>query len=657
MISIPNSTIIVNYTIGSATAPGPQTVTVSSDLPATITSETITYPPSAGSGWLFIPPPGVGLALPTSLSLYVTPGTLAAGTYAAQVQLGFSGTVDPSSTTTITVFLIVAAAGGGGAPNESITLSATSLSFAYQLGGAVPAAQAITVTTSDGASFSVTAVTNDGNPWLLVSPAAAASPGTINISVSPASLASGTYTGTVTVAGPSQTAQVTVTLTVSGGVLSANPAVLMFNVPQNYGLSAPQGVQITSSPSVAISIAVASDQGWLIADQSSGKTPDTINVRANVGALPQGNYQGTVTVQAGLGNFALIPVTLTIGAPATLSLAPASLSFSYVLGTTLPPAQTTKVNSLTGSTQSFTVASTTNDGAAWLTGTATPGTTPGVVTVTVSPAALAAGSYSGTVNVTATGAGSSPEPIVVSLTVMNPPPPVVSAITSSASYATGIVAPGEYVTIFGSALGPNAIALPPPGTAPTTLANTTVTFDGLPAPILYASASQTSVQVPYGITIGQTKLIVSYLGYTSVAMTVNSAAVAPGLFTANSSGFGQAAALNQDLSVNSASNPATRGMALVLYGTGEGQTNPASVAGTITGVVAPFPVPLIQPVTVTIGGQVASVAYAGETPSLLSGLFQINVTIPPAAPTGPAVPVQVFVGNQPSQANVTVAIQ
>ena len=120
------------------------------------------------------------------------------------------------------------------------------------------------------------------------------------------------------------------------------------------------------------------------------------------------------------------------------------------------------------------------------------------------------------------------------------------------------------------------------------------------------------------------------------------------------------AALNPDYSVNSASNPATRGSYIVLYGTGEGRTNPTSVEGTITTSIAPIP-QSIYPVTVTFGTGTGAVAggvfYAGETPTALAGLMQINVTIPANAPTGPAVPVFVTINGQTTPGNVTVSIQ
>ena len=91
------------------------------------------------------------------------------------------------------------------------------------------------------------------------------------------------------------------------------------------------------------------------------------------------------------------------------------------------------------------------------------------------------------------------------------------------------------------------------------------------------------------------------------------AAANPSIFSANASGTGQGAILNNvDLSKNSASNPAARGSAVVLYATGTGVLKPAEEDGVLTPAENP---PLIsQPVTVTIGGQSANVLYQGAAP-------------------------------------------
>jgi uncharacterized protein (TIGR03437 family) len=129
--------------------------------------------------------------------------------------------------------------------------------------------------------------------------------------------------------------------------------------------------------------------------------------------------------------------------------------------------------------------------------------------------------------------------------------------------------------------------------------------------------------------------------------------VAPALFTADSSGKGQAAASNQDGTVNGAAHPAKVGSYISLWLTGAGQTNPAGVDG-LPGA-APLPQPAAA-VTVTIGGQSVTPQYAGQAPVAVAGVMQINAPIPSGIQAGNAVPVVVQVGGVSTQAGVTVAV-
>jgi len=96
---------------------------------------------------------------------------------------------------------------------------------------------------------------------------------------------------------------------------------------------------------------------------------------------------------------------------------------------------------------------------------------------------------------------------------------------------------------------------------------------------------------------------VAYQGQTSAPINVSVAQAAPALFTANSSGTGQAAAVDASGPYNNTANPASSGQWVYLYGTGFGQTNPPGEDGAFS--LAPpagvLPLPLLQPVTVTIG--------------------------------------------------------
>ena len=132
--------------------------------------------------------------------------------------------------------------------------------------------------------------------------------------------------------------------------------------------------------------------------------------------------------------------------------------------------------------------------------------------------------------------------------------------------------------------------------------------------------------MPYGITGTNAQVTVTYQGQTSAAFSVSIASSAPGIFTLDSTGQGQAAAINQDgVTVNSAATPAKIGEYISLYATGEGQTTPAGVDGKPAS--APYPHPNL-PVTVTVGGQDAPVKYAGGAPGLVAGVMQVNVQIP-----------------------------
>jgi uncharacterized protein (TIGR03437 family) len=167
--------------------------------------------------------------------------------------------------------------------------------------------------------------------------------------------------------------------------------------------------------------------------------------------------------------------------------------------------------------------------------------------------------------------------------------------------------------------------------------------------------------VPYGVA-GRTttNIVVEYSGVQSAPLTYNVALSAPGIYTQNSQGTGPGAILNQDgLTVNGSNAPEKRGNVIAIYMTGEGQTNPQGVDGAIIPPVASALKSPQQTVTVTIGGINAPVLYAGSAPDLVSGVMQVNVTIPLTASTG-AQPVVVTVGSAVSQSGAsaaTVAIQ
>jgi uncharacterized protein (TIGR03437 family) len=97
-----------------------------------------------------------------------------------------------------------------------------------------------------------------------------------------------------------------------------------------------------------------------------------------------------------------------------------------------------------------------------------------------------------------------------------------------------------------------------------------------------------SAFVPFAVsTRNVTEMRVEYQGLRSPPVYLRVLPVIPSLFTADASGFGQGAILNQDASVNSAENPAGVGDIVVLFGSGAGQTNPSGIDGRVAGLPLP----------------------------------------------------------------------
>jgi uncharacterized protein (TIGR03437 family) len=234
--------------------------------------------------------------------------------------------------------------------------------------------------------------------------------------------------------------------------------------------------------------------------------------------------------------------------------------------------------------------------------------------------------------------------------------PAISSIANSASNLEGAVAPGELVTIYGANLGPplEALAELNGDFVDDTVEGTQVMIGGVAAPVLYASPTQINTVVPFGVAGTSAQLQVVYHGQATATASMGLQAASPAVFSMNGDGGGQGAILNQDGSVNSRSNPASRGTVVSLFATGAGITSPPSVDGFVT--TAPYPVPT-QPVSVTIEGEPANVIYAGAAPGLVAGVLQINVIIPADALQEPYDQVVITVGDFVSPSAVTVAVQ
>ncbi|MFN3325432.1 MAG: hypothetical protein ACK5AZ_18205 [Bryobacteraceae bacterium] len=216
-------------------------------------------------------------------------------------------------------------------------------------------------------------------------------------------------------------------------------------------------------------------------------------------------------------------------------------------------------------------------------------------------------------------------------------------IVHAASFARRPGAPGQIVSVFGGGLGPLdgvGASLDAAGRVAKTAGGVEVLFDGVAAPIYFARWDQCNVQVPYSVNgKAEVEVRVRHRGRLSPAMTVPVAAVSPGIFEMPD-GANRAVVLNIDGSVNGPEAPATAGDVIVLYATGEGQTDPPGIDGQL----APFPGPTpVQPIRLKIGDMDAPLQFAGPAPGF-AGLLQVNAVVPGGITPGPRVPLELQFG-------------
>lgn len=235
--------------------------------------------------------------------------------------------------------------------------------------------------------------------------------------------------------------------------------------------------------------------------------------------------------------------------------------------------------------------------------------------------------------------------LVITPSVAAPPPSpsfTSKSVVSAASYlgaaGDGAVSPGGIYSIYTasgtSALGPPSVVLnagfDPTGKLRTTLGGTTVTFDGVPAPLFISVGTQLNLQVPFEVAgKTSTKVIVTYNGTTSPAITVPVLPVQPAFFTVTPLGA-DSIVINPDGTLNKSTNAAARGSFVTIYGTGVGKVS-YNIA---TGVGAPAPPPSFTGnYKVTLGSRTVDALFGGWTPTAV-GLAQWNVQIPADSATG-----------------------
>jgi len=456
-------------------------------------------------------------------------------------------------------------------------------------------------------------------------------------------------TGLLTISVMSETGSDSITiLVVSLATLAVSPANLQFAFTTGGAAPAAQSIAISNSGTGTLTwtatASTASGAAWLSVTPASGTAPSTLTVSVSPSGLTAGTYSGSITISS-----VTIPVTLTVSAPApppaSLAVTPLSLAFQYSAGAAAPPAQTLSLTNTGSGTLTFN-ASTTDF---WLGVSAASGTAPATLSVSVNPANLGAGTYTGTVEISAPGAGS-PATISVTLVVQGSlPAPAITGITNAASYQPGF-ASATWVAIYGKNLSQTTYSWQPAdflnGQLPPSLHGVSVTINGTQAYVEYISPTQINVLAPDDPATGSVPVQVTVGGQASNIVTGSKQQFAPAFFVYAS---GSAVAVDASYNLIGPANPAQPGEIIQLYGTGFGPTNPAL----LTDQLVKTPEPLANPVQFKIGGVTATVGYAGLVEA---GLYQFNVTVPSGLPKGDAAVTAVINGIQ-TQTGVSITVE
>jgi adhesin/invasin len=226
-------------------------------------------------------------------------------------------------------FAVTATAAGVGSPavfaltnlpqqSSALVVTPSSLSFVSEINQAAPSGQVVQISASGTVTWTVSA----SESWLAAVPASGTGTGQITVSVNPAGLSVGNYSGFVRIGDSSGSVTlVLVTYTIGGKpVLVISPPLLVFTTPGNTIAPAVQMLKTTSSSrtiaySVSAKVSTPSGGNWLQVSTSQGETPGSVTVTANPANLSSGVYDGAVLFSPtdNTLNSVAVPVTLIVG--------------------------------------------------------------------------------------------------------------------------------------------------------------------------------------------------------------------------------------------------------------------------------------------------------------------------------------------------------
>ncbi len=554
-----------------------------------------TFATATDNGGAWLSAAATNTYTPATLTVTAKPGTLPSGTYTGSI------VITPATGGAITIPVTL-----GTGSSASLTANPTSFTFNYTLGGAAPAAQVLSLSSTRTNNTYTAQASSTGN-WLLVNgitqPVAGALNASLNITINTANLSPGVLQGNISVtSGDGGTLNIPVTLNVTGISAIANPTVIAFAAQSGGQAPATQLLDISGSPGGHFTAVVTSGVNWLLIGQNSGTIPAQESIMASSSGLATGTYSGNIaiTTSAGTQN---VQVTLTVSANPVLLAVPGTLMVNYKGGDPAPAPIPVNINVNSGPAQTFSVSS---GLPSWLqvTPASNPPSTPSNLMITINPAGLASGTYLDNLVLTPVAQGSIPVTVPILLTVSG-----MAAIVPSSTSLT-------FSGVAGAAPISQTLQITAGTSTPFTTAATTNT-GGSWLSVTPASGTAGTTSIPVTITADATHLgLGTYQGTVSLTTTSGVVTQIPVTFNVGTAVFsvspatlafsyaqGGAAPASQTLQVSgtqsfTASAATTDGAAwlAVSPASGTGATsmtasvNPAGLtAGTYTGAITVTP--------------------------------------------------------------------
>jgi uncharacterized protein (TIGR03437 family) len=233
-------------------------------------------------------------------------------------------------------------------------------------------------------------------------------------------------------------------------------------------------------------------------------------------------------------------------------------------------------------------------------------------------------------------------------------PSMLGSANAASGLVSGVVAPYEIISVYGTGLGPQA---PLDGQISndvftTMLGGYSVDFDGVPAPLLYIGPSQINAIVPSEVAgKNSTHLQLVTPSETVDGPTFGLSLAQPDIFMNSATGL--SAALNQDGTLNSPQNPAAPGSIVTIFATGGEPANRPDGYIVASSFGSGGPANSMASVSILAGlsGNSLEVEYAGDAPGLVVGMMQVNFRLPASLGPFKTFSFQLQVGATPGGAS------